>query len=57
MYKPEDFAAALDLLASGAVDFEPLITAVEPLERVPAVFAELRSGRQAMKILVDCRAA
>jgi 2-desacetyl-2-hydroxyethyl bacteriochlorophyllide A dehydrogenase len=57
VYEPEDFAAALDLLASGAVDFEPLITAVEPLERVPAVFAELRSGRQAMKILVDCRPA
>jgi 2-desacetyl-2-hydroxyethyl bacteriochlorophyllide A dehydrogenase len=55
VYEPEDFAAALELLASGTIDFEPLITAVEPLERVPAVFDELRSGRQAMKILVDCR--
>lgn len=55
VYEPVDFRAAIDLLASGSIDFEPLITAVEPLERVPAVFAELRAGRQAMKILVDCR--
>src|SRR5439155_22791830 len=50
VYEPEDFEAAIDLLASGSVDFEPLITAVEPIGRVPAVFDELRAGRQAMKI-------
>jgi threonine dehydrogenase-like Zn-dependent dehydrogenase len=55
VYEPDDFEAAIELLASGSIDFEPLITAVEPLERVPAVFDELRAGRQAMKILVDCR--
>ena len=56
VYEPDDFEAAVELLASGSIDFEPLISAVEPLERVPAVFDELRAGRQAMKILVDCRA-
>jgi (R,R)-butanediol dehydrogenase / meso-butanediol dehydrogenase / diacetyl reductase len=56
VYEPEDFDAALALLADGALDVERLITAVEPLERVPAIFDELRGGRQAMKILVDCRA-
>jgi len=55
VYEPEDFDAAIALLAEGALDVERLITAVEPLERVPAVFGELVSGRPAMKILVDCR--
>jgi (R,R)-butanediol dehydrogenase / meso-butanediol dehydrogenase / diacetyl reductase len=55
VYEPEDFDAAIDLLAAGSLEVERLITAVEPLERVPAVFDELSSGRPAMKILVDCR--
>jgi 2-desacetyl-2-hydroxyethyl bacteriochlorophyllide A dehydrogenase len=56
VYEPEDFDAALELLATGSLAVERLITAVEPLERVPAVFDELKAGRPAMKILVDCRA-
>ena len=56
VYEPEDFEAAIELLAEGSLGLERLITAVEPLERVPAVFDELRDGRPAMKILVDCRA-
>lgn len=55
VYEPEDFEAAIHLLAEGALPLERLITAVEPLERVPALFDELKGGRQAMKILVDCR--
>jgi (R,R)-butanediol dehydrogenase / meso-butanediol dehydrogenase / diacetyl reductase len=55
VYEPEDFDAAIALLASGSLDVERLITAVEPLKRVPSVFEELTSGRPAMKILVDCR--
>jgi (R,R)-butanediol dehydrogenase/meso-butanediol dehydrogenase/diacetyl reductase len=56
VYEPEDFDAAIALIASGSLDLERLVTAVEPLERVPELFEELRGGRQAMKILVDCRA-
>ncbi len=56
VYEPQDYEEALALLARGALDPERLITAVEPLERVPEVFEELRDGRRAMKILVDCRA-
>ena len=56
VYEPEDFDAAIELLAAGSLDLERLITAVEPLERVPEVFEELLAGRPAMKILVDCRA-
>jgi (R,R)-butanediol dehydrogenase/meso-butanediol dehydrogenase/diacetyl reductase len=55
VYEPQDYDAAIALLAGGSLDVEPLITAVEPLERVPALFEELRAGRPAMKILVDCR--
>jgi (R,R)-butanediol dehydrogenase/meso-butanediol dehydrogenase/diacetyl reductase len=56
VYEPEDFEAAIALIGSGSLDLERIVTAVEPLERVPELFEELRGGRQAMKILVDCRA-
>ena len=55
VYEPQDFDAAIELLAAGSLAVERLITAVEPLERVPTLFDELRAGRPAMKILVDCR--
>jgi (R,R)-butanediol dehydrogenase / meso-butanediol dehydrogenase / diacetyl reductase len=56
VYEPEDFEAALELLAGGTLGIERLLTAVEPIQRVPELFAELLDGRPAMKILVDCRA-
>lgn len=56
VYEAEDFDAALELLAGGTLGVERLVTAVEPIERVPEVFAELLAGREAMKILVDCHA-
>ena len=55
VYEPEDFDAAIALLGDASLRLEELITAVEPLERVPAVLEELGSGRAAMKILIDCR--
>jgi 2-desacetyl-2-hydroxyethyl bacteriochlorophyllide A dehydrogenase len=55
VYEPEDFEAALALLARGTLPIDRLLTAVEPIARVPELFAELLAGRQAMKILVDCR--
>ncbi len=57
VYERADFEAAIDLLANGSLGVERLVTAVEPLQRVPDVFAELSAGRPAMKILVDCRTA
>jgi 2-desacetyl-2-hydroxyethyl bacteriochlorophyllide A dehydrogenase len=56
VYEPEDFEAAITLMADDLLGLERLISAVEPLVRVPEVFDELRGARQAMKILVDCRA-
>jgi (R,R)-butanediol dehydrogenase / meso-butanediol dehydrogenase / diacetyl reductase len=55
VYEPEDFESAIALLSDDPLGLERLISAIEPLERVPAVFDELRAGRPAMKILVDCR--
>ncbi len=55
VYEPEDFEAAIELIAGGSLPLDRVITGVEPLERVPALFDELRAGRSAMKILVDCR--
>jgi 2-desacetyl-2-hydroxyethyl bacteriochlorophyllide A dehydrogenase len=55
VYEPEDFEAALELLAHGSLPIDRLLTAVEPIARVPELFAELLRGREAMKILVDCR--
>lgn len=54
VYEPEDFEAAITLLSDDSLTLDRLITAVEPLARVPQVFEELRGGRAAMKILVDC---
>ena len=55
VYEPEDYEHAIELLAGGSLPLEKLITAVEPLERLPEVFDELGSSPSAMKVLVDCR--
>jgi (R,R)-butanediol dehydrogenase/meso-butanediol dehydrogenase/diacetyl reductase len=56
VYEPEDYERAIELLAAGTLGLERLISAVEPLERLPEVFAEQANGASALKILVDCRA-
>jgi 2-desacetyl-2-hydroxyethyl bacteriochlorophyllide A dehydrogenase len=55
VYEPEDYRQAIDLVAWGGLPLERLITAVEPLERLPAVFDELSQGSAAMKILISCQ--
>ena len=55
VYEPEDYERAIALVAEGRLPLDRLITAVEPLDRLPAVFAENAHGSSAMKILVDCR--
>jgi 2-desacetyl-2-hydroxyethyl bacteriochlorophyllide A dehydrogenase len=56
VYEPEDYERAIALLAAGALPLEALVTAVEPLERLPAVLADGARLAAAVKILVDCRA-
>jgi 2-desacetyl-2-hydroxyethyl bacteriochlorophyllide A dehydrogenase len=54
VYEPEDYERAIALLEKGDLPLDRLITSVEPLERLPQVFAEHVNGSSAMKILVDC---
>ena len=54
VYEPEDYERAIALLEKGDLALDRLITSVEPLERLPEVFAEHLDGSAAMKILVDC---
>jgi 2-desacetyl-2-hydroxyethyl bacteriochlorophyllide A dehydrogenase len=52
-YSPNDFTAALDLLASGKVKGEALVTSVVELGKVDAKLRELHSGLTAdIKVLV-----
>jgi 2-desacetyl-2-hydroxyethyl bacteriochlorophyllide A dehydrogenase len=55
VYEPEDYRQAIDLVAWGELPLERLITAVEPLERLPSLLAE-PAGPSGMKVLIDCRA-
>jgi 2-desacetyl-2-hydroxyethyl bacteriochlorophyllide A dehydrogenase len=50
---PGDFAPAIDLVASGAVDVDGFITASYPLERVAAAFAEYeRSADSVLRLVI-----
>jgi (R,R)-butanediol dehydrogenase / meso-butanediol dehydrogenase / diacetyl reductase len=56
VYEREDYEQAIALIAAGCLPLRSLITAIEPLERLPAVFEQLGSDPAAMKVLMDCRA-
>jgi (R,R)-butanediol dehydrogenase / meso-butanediol dehydrogenase / diacetyl reductase len=56
VYEPADYARAIELLAAGTLPVDRLISRVEPLERLPAVFEELRAGTSDIKVIMDCRA-
>ena len=55
VYEPVDYEEAISLLAADTLPLDRLVTAVEPLERLPSVLAGLGGDRQAMKTLIDCR--
>lgn len=56
VYEPADYEQAIGLAAAGTLPLGDLISAVEPLERLPEVFASLRDNPDATKILIDCQA-
>jgi len=51
-YQPDEFRHALQMLAAGAVDWRPWITATVPLERVAEAFALLQSSDLHAKTLI-----
>lgn len=54
MYTREDFALAIDHLASGRVPCDEIITSVRLLEEAPATFEDLTSGKtQQLKVLLQ----
>jgi 2-desacetyl-2-hydroxyethyl bacteriochlorophyllide A dehydrogenase len=55
VYEPEDYERAIALLEEGALPLERIITSVESLDRLPAIFADPAATASAMKILVDCQ--
>jgi 2-desacetyl-2-hydroxyethyl bacteriochlorophyllide A dehydrogenase len=55
VYERRDFERAVEMLASGEIPSEQLISAVEPLERTPDAFARLESGAEVVKVLIDCQ--
>ena len=56
VYEADDYERAIALLEDGRLPLDRLITAVEPLDRLPEVFEEQSRASSAMKILVDCQA-
>ena len=56
VYEPEDYERAIEVIAAGTLPLDRLITRVEPLDRLPAVFDELSHGTADIKVLIDCRA-
>ena len=52
VYEPGDFDRALELLGSGAIDVDAIITDQQPLERIGDAFASLTGNAEALKTLI-----
>jgi len=54
VYEPEDFEAAISLVAANALPLDRLISDIRPLEQVQATFEEIERGANFMKVLLKC---
>jgi threonine dehydrogenase-like Zn-dependent dehydrogenase len=54
-YTPEEFAEALQLIARGKLDWQPLVTGTVSLDEVNAAFKALEDPETHAKILIDPR--
>jgi (R,R)-butanediol dehydrogenase / meso-butanediol dehydrogenase / diacetyl reductase len=54
VYEARDFDRAIDLLASGAIECEAMITGVSELDDIQSAFAFVDGNPNAMKMLVRC---
>lgn len=52
-YTPEEFAEALQAVASGKIDWRPLVTGTVGLDGVAGAFAALEDPEQHAKIMID----
>jgi (R,R)-butanediol dehydrogenase/meso-butanediol dehydrogenase/diacetyl reductase len=55
LYERGDFERAVELVASGAVPADTVISRVVPLAQAADAFAALEGGEGVVKVLVDCR--
>ena len=53
-YGPEDFEAAISLVAAKTLPLDRLISDIRPLEQVQATFEEIERGANFMKVLLKC---
>lgn len=54
VYERSDYDGAIDLIATGVIPVEALISEVVPLTQAPEAFEALARGGSVMKVLVDC---
>ena len=56
VYERSDYDAAIELVASGAIPADAIISRVVPLAEAPDAFAALAAGGAVMKVLIDMSA-
>lgn len=56
MAYPEEFPEVIEMLASGRIDIEPLVTHRFPLTRFSDALAQARNTSEAIKVMIDCQA-
>jgi 2-desacetyl-2-hydroxyethyl bacteriochlorophyllide A dehydrogenase len=54
VYERSDYDRAIELIATGVIPVDTLISEVVPLTEAPAAFEALARGGSVMKVLVDC---
>lgn len=54
LYEPCDYDEAIELLATGRVPAEPLITKVSPLDEIQNVFETIDANPEGMKYILQC---
>ncbi len=55
VYERADFERASRMLAGADIPAAPLISAVQPLDRIADAFAALESGGEVVKVLIECQ--
>lgn len=54
VYEPADYDKAIELVASGAIDADTMITDIRSLAEIQPAFVELAGNPKAMKTLIRC---
>jgi len=55
VYEREDYEEAIQLITANELPFDAMITKVEPLSNIQAVFENIDKNPDGMKVLLDCQ--